>query len=222
MAGIWQSVTWGPTALRRSLASEVLARLRRLVHSAAMSEDDDETAGPRQRLVPAGDDRERLVCPDCGYIAYENPLIVVGAVATWGDRILLCRRAIPPRTGYWTIPAGFLECGESPTQGAEREAWEEARARLCIDALLAIYSLAQVHHVQLIYRARLLSADIAAGPESAEVGLYRWEQIPWAELAFPTVEWALMDFRDRLGQDAFAPADSSGRDPHLVAGRPWK
>jgi len=184
--------------------------------------EDHEASGPRQRLVPEGDDRERLVCPDCGYIAYENPLIVVGAVATWQDRILLCRRAIPPRKGYWTIPAGFLERGESPSEGAVREAWEEARARLSINALLAVYSLSDIYQVQLIYRAELLSPDVAAGPESAEVGLYCWDDIPWAELAFPTVEWSLLDYRNRRGRAEFAPTDSAGRDPRLVAGKRWK
>lgn len=184
--------------------------------------EQEERPGPRLRMVPEGDDRERLVCPDCGYVAYENPLIVVGTVATWQDRILLCRRAIPPRKGYWTIPAGFLERNESPSEGALREAWEEARARMQINALLAVYSLSEIFQVQMIYRADLMSADIAAGPESAEVGLYAWTEIPWDELAFPTVEWSLKDFRDRLGRTDFAPADGGGRDPRFVAGRRWK
>ena len=93
-------------------------------------------AGPSVRRVPDGDDRERLVCPDCGFISYENPKVVVGSVALWDGLILLCRRAIPPREGFWTLPAGYLETGETTEAGALREAWEEARARLEIETLL--------------------------------------------------------------------------------------
>jgi len=157
-------------------------------------------------MVPPGDDRERLVCPDCRYVAYQNPLIVVGSVATWEDRILLCRRAIDPRKGYWTLPAGFMEERESTMEGAAREAWEEARARIAIDALLAVYDIPRISQVQLIFRARLLSPDVSPGPESLEVGLFRWEEIPWQELAFPTVLWSLREHEARLGQTAFAPA----------------
>lgn len=171
---------------------------------------DLPTKGPRVRAVPPGDDRERLTCPDCGYVAYQNPLIVVGSVATWsaGDEetILLCRRAIEPRRGYWTLPAGFMEERETTQAGAMREAWEEARARIAIDALLAIYDIARISQVQLIFRARLTAPDVAPGPESLEVGLFRWNDIPWHELAFPTVHWALHEHRARRGQSAFAPA----------------
>jgi ADP-ribose pyrophosphatase YjhB (NUDIX family) len=161
--------------------------------------------GPRVHQVPEGDDRTRLVCPDCGYIRYDNPKMVVGAVATWGERLLLCRRAIPPREGLWTLPAGFLELGESPTEGAAREAWEEARAQLDIDALLAVYTLSHISQIQLIYRATLRDDQVAAGPESAEVGLFRWDELPWAELAFPSVHWALQHFDELRGQAGFAP-----------------
>ncbi len=147
--------------------------------------------GPRVRTVPAGDDRERLVCPDCGYIAYQNPLIVVGSVATWRDRILLCRRAIPPRRGFWTLPAGYLEQHETTEDGAVREAWEEARARVTIIDLLALFNLPHISQVQLIYRARLDAPEIVAGRESLEVALLGWDEIPWDALAFPTVRWAL-------------------------------
>ncbi|MBI1206888.1 MAG: NUDIX domain-containing protein [Azospirillum sp.] len=165
-----------------------------------------DATGPRVLQIPVGDDRERLVCPDCGYIAYRNPLIVVGSVAVWEERILLCRRAIEPRRGFWTLPAGFLEERESTTEGALREAWEEARARLEIDGLLAIYNLPRISQVQLIYQARLISPEVAAGPESAEVGLFAWPDIPWGEIAFPTTQWALHDHRSRRGTKDFAPA----------------
>jgi ADP-ribose pyrophosphatase YjhB (NUDIX family) len=163
-------------------------------------------AGPRVRSVPEGDDRERLTCPDCGFIAYENPKMVAGAVVSVGDRILLCRRAIEPRKGYWTLPAGYLELHETPEEGAMREAWEEARARIAIDALLAVYSVPRISQVQLIYRATLAEPGFAAGPESLEVELFAWDDIPWSELAFPTVGWALDEYRARIGLAVFAPA----------------
>src|SRR5690606_30987789 len=120
--------------------------------------------------VPDGDNRMRQVCADCGFINYENPKIVVGAVCHWGDRLLLCRRAINPRKGHWTLPAGFLELHETVTAGAAREAWEEARAKIEIETLLAVYTVPRISQVQLMYRARLVSDDISAGPESLEVG----------------------------------------------------
>ncbi len=159
-------------------------------------------AGPSVRRIPDGDDRARLVCPDCGFIAYENPKVVVGSVALWDDTILMCRRAIPPREGYWTLPAGYLETGETTEAGAAREAWEDARARIEIEALLAVYNIPRISQVQLIYRANLSAPDVAAGPESHEVGLFRWHDIPWDDIAFPSVHWALGhhdETRDAVG-----------------------
>lgn len=141
--------------------------------------------------VPAGDDRERHVCPACGAIHYVNPKVVVGSVCSWGDRLLLCRRAIEPRSGFWTVPAGFLELGETAEAGAMREAWEEARARIRIEGIIAVYSVPRIGQVQILYRASLLDADVSPGPESLEVALVGWDEIPWADLAFPTVEWLL-------------------------------
>ncbi|HVZ02891.1 MAG TPA: NUDIX hydrolase [Dongiaceae bacterium] len=167
----------------------------------------EETA-PQQnfrRMVPEGEDRERLVCADCGFINYENPKIVVGSVVHHGDRILLCRRAINPRKGYWTLPAGFLEQHETTMAGAEREAWEEARAKIEIDSLLAVYSIPRLSQVQLIYRARLAAPEIAAGPESVEVGLFGFDDIPWQEIAFPSVHWALWQDREVQGRTVFPP-----------------
>ena len=157
------------------------------------------------RQVPEGDDRERLVCGSCGFINYENPKIVVGSVACWDDRILLCRRAIEPRKGYWTLPAGYLEQHEATEAGALREAWEEARAKLEIDQLLAVYAITRLSQVQLIYRARLVTPEVSAGPESAEVGLFRWDEIPWDDIAFPSVHWSLGHYKESLGLTAFAP-----------------
>ena len=152
--------------------------------------------GPSIRAVPDGDDRERLVCPDCGFVQYDNPKIVVGAVVTSGDRVLLCRRAIPPRKGFWTLPAGYLELNESALDGARREAWEEARATIAIDALLAVYNIPRISQVQLIWRARLASETFEPGPESLEVKLFGWDELPWDALAFPSVRWALGHARD--------------------------
>ena len=152
-----------------------------------------------ERRRPSGDDRERAVCRACGTVHYENPKVVVGSVCTLGDRLLLCRRAIEPRRGFWTIPAGYLELGETAEAGAVREAWEEARARIELDGLMAVYSVVRIGQVQLLYRARLLHADVAAGPESLEVRLVGWDEIPWDELAFPTVGWVLRHARDLRG-----------------------
>ena len=155
--------------------------------------------------IPVGDDRDRQVCEHCGFVDYQNPKIVVGSVAVWGEKILLCKRAIEPRTGYWTLPAGYLELGETAEDGAIREAWEEARARLEIDQLLAVYSVPQISQVQLMFRARLTSADIAVGPESQEVGLFDWADIPWPDIAFPTVGWALRHYDNVKAKGAFPP-----------------
>ncbi|NNG05191.1 MAG: NUDIX hydrolase [Inquilinus sp.] len=174
--------------------------------------DAPKPAGPTVRAVPAGDDRMRLICPDCGYIAYENPKIVVGSVALWDDRILLCRRAIEPRKGFWTLPAGYLELNETVEEGALREAWEEARARLELDGLLAVYSIPRISQIQLIYRARLLDPDVSAGPESAEVGLFDWAAIPWDDIAFPSVHWSLSRHRETAGRPLGPPAGNPEAD----------
>jgi ADP-ribose pyrophosphatase YjhB (NUDIX family) len=142
---------------------------------------------------------------DCGFIHYENPKIVVGSVVAVGDQVMLCRRAINPRKGFWTLPAGYLELNESAADGAMREAWEEARARIALDALLAVYSIPRISQVQLIFRARLAEPGFAAGPESEEVALFDWEAIPWSDLAFPSVHWALGHFRETRGLETFAP-----------------
>jgi ADP-ribose pyrophosphatase YjhB (NUDIX family) len=148
------------------------------------------------RQIPEGDDRERLMCPDCGHVAYENPKVVVGSVIAEGDHILLCRRAIEPRAGFWTIPAGYMELGETVEEGAAREAWEEAQVRITLDGVLAVYSIARIGQVQVIFRARFAEPGFAAGPESLEVASFHWSDIPWDELAFPSVHWALKAWRE--------------------------
>lgn len=155
------------------------------------------------KQIPADDNRERLVCGDCGWIHYVNPKIVVGAVIAHQGDILLCRRAIEPRHGFWTIPAGYMEERETSDAGAMREAKEEACAAIAIDALLAVYNIPRISQVQLIYRATLANPAFAAGPESLEVRLFKWDDIPWNELAFPSVHWALRQYQDVIGQQSF-------------------
>jgi ADP-ribose pyrophosphatase YjhB (NUDIX family) len=160
--------------------------------------DPPAARGPSLLKIPEGDNRERKVCAECGFIAYENPKVVVGAVCRWEERILLCRRAIEPRAGFWTLPAGYLELNEATPEGAAREAWEEARAQIAIEGLLAVYDIPRLSQVQLIYRAALVSPDIAPGPESLDVRLFAWDEIPWQEIAFPSVVWALEQYRHYL------------------------
>lgn len=167
--------------------------------------------------IPEGDNRHRQVCNDCGFIAYENPKVVVGAVVTFEDKILLCRRAINPRSGFWTLPAGYMELHETAEAGAMREAFEEARAKIAIDQLLGAYTIPRLSQVQLIYRARLVDPAISAGPESLDVGLFTWDDIPWDELAFPSVHWALRHFeavRDRVTFPAFSNPPGETGDHH--------
>lgn len=158
-----------------------------------------------ERRIPEGDDLERSQCTSCGFVDYQNPKIVVGSVATWEDKYLLCRRAIEPRSGFWTLPAGYLELGETAEQGALREAWEEARAKLCIDQLLAVYSVPHISQIQLMFRASLETSEISPGPESEDVMLVTWDDIPWDELAFPSVVWALHQQRKVVGKKQFPP-----------------
>jgi len=155
--------------------------------------------------VPRGDDRPRAVCDHCGFVAYVNPKVVVGAVCTHEDRILLCRRDIEPRRGFWTVPAGFLEESETTEQGAAREAREEACAEIEITALLGIYNIAHISQVYILYKAELRSPDVRAGDETSEVRLFRHDEIPWGELAFDSVEWALRRFPEVRDRDRFPP-----------------
>ena len=167
------------------------------------------------RRIPEGDDRERLMCPDCGHVAYENPKVVVGSIVAEGDTVLLCRRAIEPRSGFWTIPAGYMEMGETVEEGARREAWEEARARIALEGVLAVYSIARLGQVQVIFRARFEQPGFEPGPESLEVRPFAWDDIPWDDLAFPSVRWALRAWRDGApgGVALNPPEDPRGTRP---------
>lgn len=159
----------------------------------------DAAKGPIKPVVPEGDNRERLVCEACGFINYQNPKIVAGAVVVEDGKVLLCRRAIEPRRGYWTIPAGYMELGETVQEGAIREAQEEALADIALDGLLGIYSIPRIGQVQLIFAAHLASPGFGIGEESMEVAFFEWDAIPREEIAFPTVHWALAHRRSLSG-----------------------
>ena len=144
--------------------------------------------------VPADDNRERAVCPACGEIHYVNPLNVVGTVPVWGEQVLLCRRNIEPRYGFWTLPAGFMEMGESTADGALRETIEEAGARVEMQGLFTVLNVVRVGQVHLFYRARMLEPTLEPGPETIEARLFREDEVPWDELAFRTVRVTLEHF----------------------------
>lgn len=157
------------------------------------------------RRVPTGDSLPRDICDRCGFIHYVNPKIVVGSVVTHEGKFLLCRRSIEPRRGYWTLPAGFMEQGETTEEGARREAREEANADIVLRDILAIYNIPRIAQVQIMYRATLRTPHFSAGDESLEVDLFGWDDIPWNELAFPSVYWALTQFRSVMDSDTIAP-----------------
>ena len=157
-----------------------------------------------RRIPDDGDTRERAVCPACHTIHYENPLNVVGTVPVWGDRVLLCKRNIEPRWGKWTLPAGFMELGETTAQGAARETIEEAGAQFEMEDLFTVMSVPRVGQVHLYYRARLTSERFDPGHETIEARLFREQDIPWEELAFRTVRETLQRFFEDRRRGRFA------------------
>ncbi len=170
---------------------------------------------PVELRIPAGDDRERYTCSACGSIHYQNPKLVVGCVAELGDRILLCRRAIEPRLGLWTLPAGFMENGETVEEAAVRETAEEAKARVEILSLFSVVSLPHISQVYMLFRGRLLNEDFGAGHETLEVRLFLEQDIPWDDLAFPSIAHTLdRYFKDR-GQGVFQLHNLTLRRPAL-------
>lgn len=163
---------------------------------------------PVQLRLPQGDHLQRYVCTSCGTIHYENPRLVVGCVPDHEGRILLCRRAIEPRRGYWTVPAGFMENGETLQQAATRESREEALVEVEIGSLLSVVHVLRAHQVHVFFRATLPAAQFAPGPESLEVELFDSGDIPWADIAFPSTEFTLHRYlEDR----------AAGREPHHFA-----
>jgi ADP-ribose pyrophosphatase YjhB (NUDIX family) len=155
--------------------------------------------------IPAGDHLARHVCDACGTIHYQNPRLVVGCVPDYEGRILLCRRAIEPRRGYWTVPAGFMENGETLQQAAARESREEALAEVTIGSLLSVVHVLHAEQVHVFFRAALQTASYAAGAESLEVALVAPPDIPWADIAFPSTDFTLRRYlEDR----------AAGREPY--------
>ena len=173
------------------------------------------------RKTPDGDEHERLVCATCGFVDYQNPKIVVGSVVAADEKVMLCRRAIEPRRGFWTLPAGFMELGETVQEAAIREAKEEACADIAIDGVLGVFSIARLGQVQVMFRARFANERrFAAGPESLDVRLFDWERIPWHDIAFPSVRWTLDAWRragdGELGAPATNPVEDTRGDGRLT------
>jgi ADP-ribose pyrophosphatase YjhB (NUDIX family) len=148
--------------------------------------------------IPDGDNRLRYVCESCGEIHYQNPKVIAGILPTYKSKVLLCKRSIQPRVGYWTLPAGFLENGESSLEGAIRECSEEANTQVRDPSIYAIFDIPQINQIYIFYRAEMPEAIFSPSTESSDVALFSEENIPWSELAFPMVE-ALLDhyFEDR-------------------------
>lgn len=164
--------------------------------------------------TPADDNRERLTCTDCGWIHYENPRIIVTALVRLQSQILLCRRAIRPRYGFWTLPGGFMENGETPEEGARREVHEEAGADVAIRQLLGVYAAPRIGQVHLVYLADMLNPEFASGTESLDVQLFnaRDQSLPWSDLAFPVNHWALRDYLSLNGHDPQQPFTARPED----------
>ncbi len=154
---------------------------------------------PVSARVPDGDTLPRYVCDACATIHYQNPKIVAGCIPIWEDKVLLCRRAIEPRYGLWTVPAGFMEKGETTLQAAIRETQEEAGAKVEIEGLCTLFNLPHIDQVYLLYRARLLDLDYAPGHETLEAQLFNEAEIPWNEIAFRVIRETLkLYFGDRV------------------------
>ena len=173
---------------------------------------------PVLQKIPDGDHLPRHVCTSCGTIHYQNPRIIAGCVIDVDGRILLCKRAIEPRRGYWTVPAGFMENGEAVQDAAAREAMEEALAHVRIGSLLAIVNVLRAHQVHIMFRAQLERPDFGVGPESLETQLYAESEIPWPEVAFLSVEFALRRYLEdrRAGVERAHFRDIDWRDGKLV------
>jgi ADP-ribose pyrophosphatase YjhB (NUDIX family) len=164
-----------------------------------------QCAGPLVFRIPQGDDKPRFCCPDCDSVFYQNPKNVVGTLPIYGDKVLLCKRAIQPRIGKWTLPAGYMENGESCLAGALRETEEEAGASVLVqdDSLYTLFNLPSINQVYMFFRAELVNLDFAAGAESAAVELFSEEEIPWNEIAFPVVKSTLEHYFQDLRRNKF-------------------
>jgi ADP-ribose pyrophosphatase YjhB (NUDIX family) len=159
--------------------------------------------------VPPGDSLPRHVCDACGVVHYRNPRLVVGALPVWDDKVLLCKRAIEPRRGMWTLPAGFMENGETVAEAALRETREEANANIALGEMYTMISVPQINQVHVVYRASLVDLSFSAGEETLEVRLFEEREIPWNEIAFRTIALTLQHYFDdrRAGAFRFHPGD---------------
>lgn len=162
--------------------------------------------------IPVVDDRERHVCVKCEMIHYQNPRVIVGCLPVSGERILLCKRAIEPRLGFWTLPAGFLENGETTLAGAQRETWEEAHAQVANTHLYRIFDLPHINQIYMFYRGDLIDNRYGPGTESLEVELFSAHEIPWQQLAFPVVVETLREYLEDAKRGEF-PVRASGLSP---------
>jgi ADP-ribose pyrophosphatase YjhB (NUDIX family) len=169
--------------------------------------------GPVTLRVPPGDTLPRHVCDGCATIHYLNPRLVVGCIPEWEDRVLLCRRAIEPRHGFWTVPAGYMENGETTFQGAMRETLEEANARVEIGPLYALYNIPHINQVYILFRARLLDTDVHPGAETLELKLMAEDEIPWDEIAFASVRNTLTHYYEDRRRGAYQYAHPLLRGP---------
>ena len=174
-----------------------------------------ECAQPVIKTIPTGDNRERYICPDCGTIHYQNPRIVAGCVPEYQGAILLCKRAIEPRRGFWTVPAGFMELGETVADAAARETLEEAEAQVEVGAMIAVVDVLQAKQVHIFFAGILHQPEYGAGEESLATALFMPDDIPWDEIAFPSVRIALEQFllNRKNGRDDLCLCTAPGRPP---------
>lgn len=160
-------------------------------------------ASPVELRIPEGDNLPRFVCDQCNTIHYQNPNIVAGCIPEWDGKLLLCRRAIEPRHGFWTLPAGYMENNETTIEAARRETVEEAGANVEVSDLFAVINLPHINQVYMMFRARLHKPEYSAGTESLEVKLFEEDEIPWDELAFPVIEQTLKRYYSDLARGEF-------------------
>jgi ADP-ribose pyrophosphatase YjhB (NUDIX family) len=173
-----------------------------------------QCGGENDFKVPKGDNRPRYICRECESIHYQNPKVVVGCIPIWEDRVLLCRRAIEPRYGLWTLPAGFMENGETTQEGAARETLEEANARVSVGALYTLFNLPHIDQIYMIFRSQLRDLDFTPGDESLEVNLFREDEVPWQEIAFPVIKETLkLYFQDLKSGDFCLRSGTIVRQP---------
>ncbi|PLK48624.1 NUDIX hydrolase [Uliginosibacterium sp. TH139] len=159
--------------------------------------------------IPPGDHRPRQVCPSCGQVHYLNPKLVVGSLPVWEDKVLLCRRAIEPRLGFWTLPAGFMEADETLAEAACRETFEEACANIELQGLYTLVNIPHINQVHVIYRARLLDTGFHPGEESLETRLFSEQEIPWDEIAFRSISLSLRNFFEDRRRGSFTQREET-------------